>query len=108
LGDDASSYHVQTLPDASGNPLYLLATTREGACVYLGDSGCTIYARRPALCRSFDCRKHYLTLPREDRDNLVRLELSSRAVFNAGRKRLRSLSDSERQECLDKRAEFFA
>lgn len=28
----------------------------EGACVYLGDQGCTIYERRPAMCRSFDCR----------------------------------------------------
>lgn len=108
LGDDAGSYHVQMLPRANGDMLYLLATTPEGACVYLGDGGCTIYARRPALCRSFDCRKHYLILPREDRDNLVRLKLSSRAVFNAGRARLKSLSGGEREECLEKRAEFFA
>ena len=107
LGDDVGSYEVQLLPGATGNPLYLLATTAEGACVYLGDAGCTIYARRPALCRSFDCRKHYLMLPRQDRDNLVRLKLSSRAVFNAGRARVKTLSDAERKECLEKRDEFF-
>lgn len=107
LGDDVSSYQVQVLPDSAGNPFYLLATTPEGACVYLGESGCTIYDHRPTLCRSFDCRKHYLILPREDRDNLVRLKLSSRAVFNAGRLRLKSLSPSERAECLEKRDEFF-
>lgn len=102
LGDDVASYQVRIR-----NRIPLLATTPDGACVYLGESGCTIYARRPALCRSFDCRKHYLMLPRQDRDNLVRLELSSRAVFNAGRARLKTLSESERKECVEKRAEFF-
>ena len=43
-----------------------------------------------------------------DRDNLVRLQLSSRAVFNEGRSRLKSLSSEERNECLDKREEFFS
>jgi hypothetical protein len=76
--------------------------------VYLGATGCTIYDRRPFLCRSFDRRKHYLILPRQDRDNLVRLGLSSRGVFNAGRARLKSLSYEERKECLDKRKELFS
>ncbi len=47
-------------------------------------------------------------LPRQDRDNLVRLGLSSRAVFNAGRARLKSLSPEKRKECLEKRDEFFS
>jgi hypothetical protein len=102
------SYRHNVLTDqATGNPVYLLATEPNGHCVYLGASGCTIYHRRPLLCRSFDCRKHYLMLPRQDRDNLVRLGLSSRAVFNAGRARLKSLSSGERSDCLDKREEFF-
>lgn len=25
-------------------------------CVYLGKAGCTIYERRPTVCRVFDCR----------------------------------------------------
>ena len=107
-GDDLASYQVQVAADKAGNPVYLLATTESGACVYLGDAGCTIYDRRPLLCRSFDCRKHYLILPRQDRDNLVRLGLSSRAVFNAGRARLKTLSTAERRECIEKRGEFFS
>lgn len=91
----------------TGNPVYLLATTEEGACVYLGPTGCTIYERRPLLCRTFDCRKHYLILPRQDRDNLVLLGLSSRAVFNAARSRLKTLTSAERKDCLGKRNEFF-
>jgi hypothetical protein len=107
-GDDVHSYQVQVRADpVSGNPVYLL-DTKDGACVYLGASGCTIYDRRPLLCRTFDCRKHYLILPRQDRDNLARLGLSSRVVFNAGRSRLKSLSPAERQECVATRDEFFS
>jgi len=106
LGDDVESYRHQVIEQA-GAPLYLLATNEHGHCAYLGVGGCTIYERRPHLCRSFDCRKHYLILPRQDRDNLVRLGLSSRPVFNAGRSRLKTLSSSERTDCLEKRAEFF-
>jgi Fe-S-cluster containining protein len=94
--------------DVGGNPVFLLAATEDGACVYLGPAGCTIYQRRPLLCRSFDCRKHYLTLPRQDRDNLVRLKLSSRAVFNEGRARVKTLSPAEKQACLGTREEFFS
>jgi hypothetical protein len=107
-GDEVDSYRHKVMPDpVTGSPVYLLATEANGQCVYLGASGCTIYDRRPLLCRSFDCRKHYLILPREDRDNLVRLGLSSRSVFNAGRARLKSLNSEERTECLKKREEFF-
>jgi hypothetical protein len=107
-GDEVESYQHRVIEDRNENSVFLLSTTPAGACVYLGPSGCTIYERRPLLCRSFDCRKHYLILPRQDRDNLVRLGLSSRAVFNAGRARVRTLSETERQECIDKREEFFS
>ena len=108
-GDDVPSYQVQTVTEStSGATIYALAADEQGRCVYLGECGCTIYHRRPLLCRSFDCRKHYLILPRQDRDNLVKLTLSSRAVFNAGKARLASLSPAERQECLEKRKEFFS
>jgi Fe-S-cluster containining protein len=109
LGDDLESYQFRTAahPD-TGDPVFLLAVKENGECVYLGSSGCTIYDRRPLLCRSFDCRKHYLILPRQDRDNLVRVGVSSRAIFDAGRSRAKTLSQAERKECLDKRKEFFS
>jgi len=107
-GDDVSSYRVRTATGSAGETVFVLETTPKGACVYLGERGCTIYDRRPLICRSFDCRKHYLILPRQDRDNLVRLKLSSRAVFNAGRARLSTLSAEEKQQCLQTRDEFFS
>lgn len=93
---------------SAGESVFVLETTAAGACVYLGERGCTIYEHRPLLCRTFDCRKHYLILPRQDRDNLVRLKLSSRAVFNAGRARLSTLSADEKRECAETRREFFS
>lgn len=27
----------------------------DGGCVYLGDNGCTIYDKRPKMCRGFSC-----------------------------------------------------
>jgi hypothetical protein len=108
-GDEVASYRHRVVTDgATGNPVSLLATDENGHCVYLGAAGCTIYDRRPVLCRSFDCREHYLILPRQDRDNLVKLGLSSRAVFNAGRARLKSLDADKRKQCLNLREEFFA
>jgi hypothetical protein len=108
-GDDVGSYDVVVSTDAeTGKPVFRLAAKEDGSCTYLGPSGCTIYPRRPLLCRSFDCRMHYLILPRQDRDNLVRLKMSSRAVFTAGRARLKTLSAEERKDCLEKRAEFFS
>ncbi len=108
-GDEVDSYRHWVLTDeATGTIAWMLATEANGQCVYLGPSGCTIYNRRPLICRTFDCRKHYLILPRQDRDNLVKLGLSSRTVFDAGRARLKSLSSEERKECIEKREEFFS
>lgn len=108
-GDDVDSYEHRILARrATGEPVFVLATDASGRCVYLGDRGCTIYERRPLLCRTFDCRKHYLMLPRQDRDNLVKLGLSSRGVFNAGRSRVKTLSAAERDECIKVRDEYFA
>lgn len=39
-----------------------LATRASGDCVYLCSGGCSIYATRPNVCRSYDCRD-YVTHP---------------------------------------------
>jgi hypothetical protein len=28
----------------------------DGACIHLGEQGCSVYEHRPTVCRSFDCR----------------------------------------------------
>lgn len=39
-----------------------LATNDDGDCVYLDQSGCSIHANKPQICRDFDCRD-YATNP---------------------------------------------
>jgi len=108
-GDDVASYRVRAIAEPeTGKLVFLLATTENKECVYLGPAGCTIYERRPFLCRSFDCRKHYLILTKQDRQNLVHAGLSSQSVFDAAKTRLYTLSPAERKECREKRKEYFS
>jgi Fe-S-cluster containining protein len=39
----------------SRGQLYL-ERKEDGSCIYLCESGCSIYAQRPNMCRAFDCR----------------------------------------------------
>jgi len=36
--------------------VWALKNKDDGSCIYLGDKGCTIYARRPFACKIYDCR----------------------------------------------------
>lgn len=45
-----------TYETESVNGRQVLAHKLNGDCVYLGPGGCSIYDRRPILCRAFDCR----------------------------------------------------
>ena len=37
---------------------YYLARKENEDCVYLGETGCTIYEQRPDACRKYDCRDY--------------------------------------------------
>jgi Fe-S-cluster containining protein len=64
-----------------------LARRANGDCVYLGKTGCTIYGRRPRVCRNFDCRTLFLGQTRSERRAWIKSGLMSREVYAAGRKR---------------------
>ena len=51
-GDDPTQYEI--------TKDFVLLNKPDGSCIYLGKNGCTIYNRRPFLCRFYDCRKHFL------------------------------------------------
>lgn len=53
-GDDIESYQTEQHPRVKS--ARMLAHKENGDCLYLGDGGCTIYDRRPQMCRSMDCR----------------------------------------------------
>ena len=46
--------HLLTERNADGE--LVLQRRADGACVHLGEQGCTVYEHRPSTCRSFDCR----------------------------------------------------
>lgn len=50
LGDRAAEYETE---EYAGRRI--LAHKPNGDCVYLGDAGCIIHERRPAICRELDC-----------------------------------------------------
>ena len=52
LGDDPPRYRTVTVRDVG----IMLARRADGSCIYLGETGCTIWGRQPALCKKFDCR----------------------------------------------------
>jgi hypothetical protein len=53
-----------------GTPI--LKRRADGACIYLDDAvGCTVYARRPMLCRVFHCGLWYLGTAQEKRAEMA-------------------------------------
>jgi len=81
--DDANAYQTEFL-----GGVLCLQHKPNGDCIYLGDAGCTIYDKRPAVCRKYSCVTHYKSLTKSQQKEAVRVGLVSEAVLRAGRQRL--------------------
>jgi Fe-S-cluster containining protein len=57
-----------------------------GECTHLGPEGCTIYEKRPFVCRTYDCRKQFKILASSERRRF-----SNSALGDEARKRLGTL-----------------
>lgn len=97
-GDDVSAYDTDELEWPGKDTLHKLKQKENGDCAYLGEKGCTIYDKRPILCRAFDCRKNYLMWTRARRESLPWVE-----VWKAAKARLHTLTGDERLDCILKR-----
>lgn len=53
---DPAQWDTVELEGVNDPDMRRLRHNEDGSCVYLGLLGCTIYDRRPAMCRVFDCR----------------------------------------------------
>lgn len=107
MGDDPALY--KTVPwdnPITGSKELMLDHKPDGSCHYLGESGCTIYETRPRMCRNYDCRKVFLTLPHKTRESLIEKGQLMRKVENAARKRISTLTDAEVAQCRGKRKEI--
>jgi hypothetical protein len=89
-GDAIWTYEHEVIVTLAG-PAAVLQRAHSGECIYLGQDGCTIHDRAPAVCRAFDCRDLFRTKARAERDAMVNSGVASREIFSAGRKRLKTL-----------------
>lgn len=63
-----------------------------GECVHLGPDGCTIYDKRPVICRQYDCRKQFMVTTRNER----RTRHFGDKIWKEARKRLGTLDEEDR------------
>jgi Fe-S-cluster containining protein len=100
-GDDLASFEHIEVVDAEGTKFAVLKMHKEtGACVYLGENGCTIHDRAPAVCRAFDCRGYFLSMTRADRRLTEKHSRQKEEIFAAARKRLHTLTPEQHQHAL--------
>lgn len=59
--------HLDTTANDDGS--LRLRKRADGACIHLGDTGCTVYEHRPRVCRAYDCRLGSLVGVREPYEN---------------------------------------
>jgi Fe-S-cluster containining protein len=92
MGDDPSLY--ETVVDVADGGKIKIAKRENGgqSCRYLGAKGCTIYDKRPFLCREFDCRAYMMDKlqgrNRQSRRALYKQAPWLPAIFAAARERL--------------------
>lgn len=91
--DDQRQYLTRPATNPLDGRLGLaLAQQPNGDCVYLGEAGCTIHDKAPAVCRAFDCRRWVLGLG--DRAAIrrgLKAGAYDKAVVAAGKARLNTL-----------------
>jgi Fe-S-cluster containining protein len=88
-GDVPANYlTVAMVHPLTGKMGHALQRRPNGECVYLGEHGCTIHDRAPAVCKEFDCRGLYRKMSRPERRRAVKKGLASAAVLARGRQLL--------------------
>lgn len=65
--DDPKQYLTQKV---KGYGSLVLQRKKNGECIYLGKTGCTIYDRAPTVCKSFDCRAWAFYATAKERDEM--------------------------------------
>ncbi len=98
-GDDPSQYQtVPTVNQLTGEQVLMLDHKPNGDCIYLENNQCSIYEKRPVICKTFDCRRMYLGFTKAERLKMLKMGWIDKEKIEAGKKRLNTLPQSERQE----------
>lgn len=88
VADDPTLYRTETI-DLKGSSRVVLEHVND-TCIYLGPTGCTIYASRPYVCRTYDCRVQFILTRRN-----ARKQTANQAVWKSARARLDSLTPED-------------
>ena len=98
-GDIPEQYQTVPFRTPVTGKMGLMVAKKPGStdCIYLGETGCTIHGRAPAICREFDCGKFYASRTRPERRRMVSAGLITQGVLDQGRRvqGLRSQSTEE-------------
>lgn len=91
MGDRPEDYLTERAVNPITGRMGLMVAKKPGTtdCVYLGEHGCTIHGRAPAICREFDCGKFYERFqeyPRHERRRMVRDNLVGKDVLEQGKR----------------------
>lgn len=87
-GDDPKQYKTEQHDHFPGQ--LMLAHKPNGDCIYLGEHGCTIYERRPRMCREMDCRLIALRTSFTKARRLNKKGLLREPIWKKGRELLRN------------------
>lgn len=88
-GDDPAKYETVAIthPITGARALAIAPSPPGHPCRYLGDGGCTIYADRPHICRTFDCSLAFTRMSRNMRRLRIKEGVISKEVLEQGRRK---------------------
>ena len=89
MGDDPSQYITATCFTPGKAPYMILDRQANGDCIYLSESGCTIWERAPHACKQFDCRLIFKNSDRIGRKLAIKNNDMPKAIFDRGRELLK-------------------
>lgn len=86
-GEDHTQYDVDAHPKFPG--AWFLNHKPNGDCIYLSETGCTIYERRPQLCREMDCRAIARVVPYTKVRKMVKRHILRESIWWKGKQLLK-------------------
>lgn len=96
FGDNPDDYELAISVDTSAaNGLQMITLDRreDGSCYALKAGRCSIWSKRPKICRAFDCRKIFWMFDKAGRRELLAKGYFRKAVLDAGRNRADTLPE---------------
>jgi len=80
------SHYDVVIHENNGLIVKALREKPNGECAHLGPAGCEIYEHRPIVCRSYDCRKQFKIMSRNERRGFTNSQ-----IWKEARARLHTL-----------------